>query len=38
MSGRRKAYAYISKRIGIEQWHLLAQALDVPVSGASPDL
>ena len=38
MSGHREAYPLISKRIGIEQWQLLAQALDVPTSGTGPDL
>ena len=32
LSGRREAYPLISRRIGIEQWHLLAQSLDLPVT------
>ena len=38
LSGCREAYPLISKHIGIEQWRLLAQYLDLPVSGTSPDL
>ena len=38
LPGHREVYPLISRRIGIEQWHLLAQSLDLPVTGTSPDL
>ena len=34
----REVYSLISRCIGIEQWYLLAQSLDLPVTGTSPDL
>ena len=33
LSGCREAYPLISRHIDIEQWHLLAQSLDLPVTG-----
>ena len=38
LSGRREAYPLNSRRIGFEQWRLLAQALDIPETATSPDL
>ena len=38
LSGRRKTYPLNSRRGGFKQWHLLAQALDIPVTTTSPDL
>jgi len=38
LSGRKEAYLLNSRQIGFEQWHLLAQALDIPVPGTGPDL
>ena len=34
----REAYPLSSRHISIELWHLLAQSLDLPVTGTSPDL
>ena len=38
LSGRKEAYPLNSRRIGFEQWCLLAQALDISVTATGPDL
>ncbi|XP_065903134.1 uncharacterized protein [Dysidea avara] len=38
LSGNREVYPLIYRCIDIEQWRLLAQSLDLPVTGTSPDL
>ena len=38
LSGRKEAYPLNSRQIGFEQWCLLAQALDIPVTATGPDL
>ena len=38
MSERRSAYPLNSRQVDFEQWHLLAQVLDIPMTATGPHL